>query len=123
MLVALSVLSLFVKTGYACLLNPVDVFSCYGMWIHNLIAGITGTGDVIAPEELLAHNTAYYIIVNRVPITLLTIICGGILAIAGSLYQSAFRNPIASPSMLGVSSAIQFGDMLLVLFFGVVALV
>ena len=40
------------------------------------------------------------------------------LAVAGSLYQMVFRNPIASPSMLGVSSAIQLGDMIVVLVFG-----
>jgi len=47
----------------------------------------------------------------RVPRILGSLICGGSLAVAGALFQAVFRNPIADPSILGVSSAADFFKM------------
>jgi len=44
----------------------------------------------------------------RVPRILSSLICGGSLAVAGALFQAVFRNPIADPSILGISSAADF---------------
>jgi len=44
----------------------------------------------------------------RVPRILSSLICGGSLAVAGALFQAVFRNPIADPSILGVSAAANF---------------
>lgn len=117
-LVLVSLVSLFILTGHGEFVNPADVFSCYGLWLNNFFAQLSGSGAVLAPNELLARNSGFFLIVNRVPLTLITILCGGLLAVAGTLYQNAFRNPIASPSMLGVSSAIQLGDVVLVMLLG-----
>ncbi len=116
----LSVFSLFVDGGYRQLFDPQEVFACYGAWLSNAKASILG-GAGMSSQDLLAAHPAYYRVISRVNITLMTVVCGAVLAVAGTLYQSAFRNPIASPSMLGVSSAIQLGNALLVLFFGTVA--
>ena len=112
--VFVSILSLFINTGYGGFFNPGDVFASYGMWFSQTFAGITGAAT-LSGNELIAQCPDYYFIINRVAITLMTIICGAVLAVAGTLYQSAFRNPIASPSVLGISSAIQLGNVILVL--------
>lgn len=45
----------------------------------------------------------------RMPNALMTLVAGGGLALAGLLMQTFFRNPIASPYLLGVSSGGSFG--------------
>ena len=121
LLVVLVVVSLFVDAGFGRFFNPVEVFSCYGTWFHQAFATLFAPAEVMSPSDLLASHWDYYRIVSRAGITVMTVICGGVLAVAGSLYQIVFRNPIASPSMLGVSSAIQLGDVILVLLFGTAA--
>ena len=45
-----------------------------------------------------------------------TLICGAALAVAGVLMQQVLRNPIASPSTLGVATGASFGLMLATLY-------
>ncbi len=45
----------------------------------------------------------------RIPRTLTAIFCGAGIAVAGLLMQTLFRNPLAGPSVLGISSGSSFG--------------
>ncbi|AQW20634.1 iron ABC transporter permease [Lentilactobacillus curieae] len=67
-----------------------------------LIAAISGK----SPDTL---NT---ILTLRLPRIVASLICGGMLAIAGAFSQSVFRNQLADPSILGISSA---GDLFVLL--------
>lgn len=59
------------------------------------------------------------IIVNyRLPQALTAFFAGGGLAFAGLLMQTLFRNPLAGPSVLGISSGSSLGVAILVLLFG-----
>ena len=49
------------------------------------------------------------IIKLRIPRTVTAIICGSGIAIAGLLMQTLFRNPLAGPSVLGISSGSTLG--------------
>lgn len=55
----------------------------------------------------------------RVPRILLNILVGGALAIAGTVFQGIFRNPLVSPDILGVSSGAAFGAALGILISGI----
>ncbi|WP_350285473.1 iron ABC transporter permease [uncultured Croceitalea sp.] len=58
----------------------------------------------------------YYIIVNyRLPKALTTILVGGGLAVSGLLMQTLFRNPLAGPFVLGISSGASLGAALLLM--------
>jgi iron complex transport system permease protein len=45
----------------------------------------------------------------RFPRTLLAFVCGGALSVCGGVYQAVFKNPMADPFVLGVSSGAAFG--------------
>ncbi|WDV44410.1 iron ABC transporter permease [Clostridiaceae bacterium M8S5] len=45
----------------------------------------------------------------RLPRVLMSVICGGILAIVGVAYQAIFKNPMADPYIMGSSSGAAFG--------------
>lgn len=117
-LIVCFIFALFVNTGYSSFYSPSEVFTCYSLGIQSGIAQLTGGADPVDPSTILASQPNYYKLTNQFWVMLMTVLCGGILAIAGTLYQNAFRNPIASPSMLGVSSAIQLGDVILVMMLG-----
>lgn len=45
----------------------------------------------------------------RIPSVLLAFVAGGVLSVSGAVFQSIFRNPIASPYTLGVASGASLG--------------
>lgn len=53
----------------------------------------------------------------RLPRTLLAILVGGSLGLCGAALQGLFRNPLAAPGLIGVSSSAALGSVL-VLYFG-----
>ena len=54
----------------------------------------------------------------RLPRLAAAFCCGGILAVCGALFQTLFRNPLASPYTLGVASGATFGACLSTLLSG-----
>ncbi|BCN54594.1 FecCD family ABC transporter permease [Prescottella equi] len=52
----------------------------------------------------------------RLPRVLLGMLVGGGLALGGAALQAAFRNPLVSPQILGVSSGASFGGVLALMF-------
>lgn len=54
----------------------------------------------------------------RLPRILAAILVGTALAQAGTVYQTVFRNPLASPSLLGVSAGAGFGASLALIMHG-----
>lgn len=63
------------------------------------------------------QSTDWQIFFNlRLPRVLTAFIAGGSLAIAGMVFQSLFRNPLATPFTLGISSGASCGAALTILF-------
>ncbi len=88
-----------------------------------LLAGIAFGAVSIAPAEIIAsllralrggqRSTMDAVIVDiRLPRVLLAALVGACLASAGVLYQALFRNPLADPYILGVSSGAGLGAVL-----------
>jgi len=64
----------------------------------------------------LANSQVETIIFNiRLPRILAAFLVGGTLSITGASYQGMFRNPMVSPSILGVSAGAGFGAALAIL--------
>lgn len=79
------------------------------------------TGDwLIAPDWRAAYETI--VIETRLPRVLLAAIVGGTLAVTGMTIQAIVRNPLASPSILGISWGAATGAVIVMrwglLFFG-----
>jgi len=67
---------------------------------------ITGFFDAILGKN---EQILTVIVQIRLPRIFAAVAVGGGLSIAGAAYQSAFRNPMASPDVLGASSGAAFG--------------
>ncbi len=59
---------------------------------------------------------------NRLLQLLLTMLSGAVLSVSGAVYQSAMRNPMAVPTMLGVTSSVNLAKMLVLYYVGITAL-
>ncbi|MCD8207001.1 MAG: iron ABC transporter permease [Bacteroidales bacterium] len=104
--------------------TPIDVFRAIGRRIYLFVGEIFHLSyyTVLSDNEAARELTGYSDILERCNVTFTTVVCGFLLSVAGMLYQNVFRNPIASPTMLGVSSGVRIGTIILVITFGVAAL-
>ncbi len=67
----------------------------------------------ISPLQIIHDSDLRFIFLTiRIPRTLVALFAGGGLAVAGMIYQSIFRNPLADPYTLGVSSGASLGAAL-----------
>ena len=60
----------------------------------------------------------YIILESRLPQALTALLAGGALAVSGLMLQTAFRNPLAGPSIFGVNSGAGLGVALVMLLLG-----
>jgi ABC-type enterobactin transport system, permease component len=79
-------------------------------------------GPVKIPLDFwLLKDKSYYetIIYDiRLPRIILSCIIGGSMSLAGAVYQSVFRNPLASPDILGTAFGCAFGAAIGILLSG-----
>lgn len=52
----------------------------------------------------------------RLPRTVMALVCGFVLGVAGGVFQTVFQNPLASPDIIGVSSGASTGAAFAILF-------
>ena len=83
------------------------IFMFLSMAIGQYHTDLTSIFDAIFHYD--SSNTDHLIIIGaRLSRTLISIIVGGSLALAGSLMQALTRNPLASPSLFGVNAGALF---------------
>lgn len=69
------------------------------------------------PRELFSNEIGWNIFWNiRMPRVLMAALLGMALSVSGAVLQSAFKNPLASPEILGVSQGAAFGAAFAILF-------
>ncbi|WP_055627575.1 iron ABC transporter permease [Streptomyces hirsutus] len=71
-------------------------------------------GDVLNWAQGRAGRTVSFVLDTRVPRVLAALLAGAALALAGTLVQAVTRNPLAEPSVLGVSGGGALGAVILV---------
>lgn len=73
---------------------------------------------VLCGQSVEKAGWAYIVWEVRLPQALTAWLCGSALAVCGLMLQTAFRNPLAGPSILGINSGASLGVALVMLFFG-----
>ena len=75
--------------------------------------------QVLMGRGVAGHESWEFIILeNRVPGAVTALLCGAALATSGLLLQTAFRNPLAGPSILGIDSGANLGVAVVLLMVG-----
>lgn len=75
------------------------------------LAGLFSAGDAVGQGELIVTSI-------RLPRVLLSALVGACLAVCGAAMQGLFRNPLADPSLIGVSSGASAGASLVIIMGG-----
>ncbi len=78
--------------------------------VDEVLAAIFGNGGDDAVRFIVRES--------RFPQAVTALLSGASLGVAGLLLQTAFRNPLAGPSVLGISSGASLGVAVVMLFFG-----
>jgi ferric hydroxamate transport system permease protein len=72
-------------------------------------------GDVANWAQGVAGRQVGFVLDQRVPRVLAALLAGAALALAGTIVQAVCRNPLAEPSLLGVTSGAGLGAVLMIL--------
>ena len=68
--------------------------------------------------ETVKPSWRYIILESRLPQAITASLAGGALAVSGLMLQTAFRNPLAGPSIFGINSGAGLGVALVMLLLG-----
>ncbi|MBQ9677993.1 MAG: iron ABC transporter permease [Prevotella sp.] len=93
------------------------------LFVLNLVMGsvaipVEDTFRILMGEEGVKPSWQYIILQSRLPQAITALLCGSALAASGLMLQTAFRNPLAGPSIFGINSGAGLGVALVMLFLG-----
>ncbi|KRB61845.1 iron ABC transporter [Rhizobium sp. Root708] len=81
----------------------------------DVVINVTGSGDALnARDRIIIFDI-------RMPRAILGFLVGGSLAVSGAIMQGLFRNPLADPGLVGVSSGAGFGAVVMIVLGGSIA--
>lgn len=93
------------------------------LFVLNIVMGSVSipAGDVLTiltGGEAAKPSWQFIVLESRLPQAITATLCGAALAVSGLLLQTAFRNPLAGPSIFGVNSGAGLGVALVMLLLG-----
>lgn len=74
--------------------------------------------NALMGNEVSKASWAYIVLESRLPQTVTALLCGASLAASGLMLQTAFRNPLAGPSILGITNGASLGVAVVMLLSG-----
>ena len=92
--------------------NSVLIVSLVALALASICALLLGATSISLGDAYASSDARMVILTLRLPRVLFAILVGGALALVGAAYQTLFRNPLASPFTLGVSSGAALGASL-----------
>ena len=93
------------------------------LFILNLFLGsvaipVRDVVNILLGDENSKASWQFIILQSRLPQAITATLCGAALAVSGLMLQTAFRNPLAGPSIFGINSGAGLGVALVMLFLG-----
>lgn len=73
---------------------------------------------IIMGQETVKSSWRFIVLDSRLPQAITAVLCGASLSLSGLLLQTVFRNPLADPSVFGISSGAGLGVALVMLLWG-----
>lgn len=74
--------------------------------------------NALMGNEVSKASWEYIVLESRLPQTVTALLCGASLAASGLMLQTAFRNPLAGPSILGITNGASLGVAVVMLLSG-----
>lgn len=91
------------------------------LFMANLLIGsvpipVSDVFSILMGHEGEKASWSFIVWESRLPQALTALFCGGALAVCGLMLQTAFKNPLAGPSILGINSGASLGVAFVMLF-------
>ena len=96
----------------------IPILAIVNLGLGSVSIPITEVYKILLGEGSDSEVWTNIVLMTRLPQTLTAIACGAGLAVAGLEMQTVFHNPLAGPSVLGISSAASLGVAFVVLLSG-----
>lgn len=74
--------------------------------------------DILMGNPTSKRSWEHIVLEVRLPQALTALLSGGAVAVSGLLLQTAFRNPLADPGILGISAGASLGVSIVIMVFG-----
>ena len=102
------------------LILSIPLFALLNLTIGSVAIPVNEVFKILFGSEDINADSVNALIVlkTRLPQTLTALVCGAGLSVAGLEMQTVFHNPLAGPSVLGISSAASLGVAFVVLLSG-----
>ena len=109
--------------NHACFFYPLLIGCLILLLVGGLIYGsvsipISSVFDILLGQETGRVAWKTIVLENRLPQVFTALFAGSSLAVSGLLLQTLFRNPLAGPSILGISDGANLGVAAILLYFG-----
>jgi iron complex transport system permease protein len=93
--------------------------------VLSLLVGARSIAPSVVVEAMLHYDPTIadhvVVVTQRIPRTLIGILAGAALALAGTLMQGLTRNPLADPGLLGINAGASVAVLLAITFLGITA--
>ncbi len=94
---------------------PAETVKNIGAAFKIAFADIFNSGEGV---EQLRNSLPYYgQTIARIKLSVISMFSGMAICFAGTIFQTTFKNPLASPNLLGVSTGVTLGNIIFVLVF------
>ena len=96
---------------------PVEYFRSYITSLRLLFARVTDAPLWYKRTEVIdsLDSVIYYGAQARLRITLVSFVAGAALSLSGAIFQTAYRNPMAPPNIIGASAGVGLGNVMVVM--------
>jgi iron complex transport system permease protein len=105
---------------YASKFCPVEYAKSYALAIRLLFARIFDTSlwhQRQAAIDAVGGSVSYGGALAQLRLVLMTFVAGAAVSIAGAIFQTAYRNPMASPNIIGASAGVGLGNVVVVMLY------
>lgn len=99
---------------------PVEYARSYVLAIRLLFARIFDTPLWYQKDAAIAAvggSVSYSGALAQLRLVLMTFIAGAAVSVSGAIFQTAYRNPMASPNIIGASAGVGLGNVVVVMLF------
>lgn len=103
---------------FAMLIFLCAILFCLNLFFGAIHIPAEDVLNILLAREDTDSPVAFIILGSRLPQAVTAMFAGASLAVSGLLLQTAFRNPLAGPTILGVSSGASLGVAIVMLMTG-----
>lgn len=109
---------------YADKFCPVEYAKSYALALRLLFARVFDTPlwyQRQAAIDAVGGSVSYGGALAQLRLVLMSFVAGAAVSIAGAIFQTAYRNPMASPNIIGASAGVGLGNVAVVMLYSAAA--